>query len=150
MTHLHEHHQSLIRFCAKLTGNRHDAEDLVQDTYFRACKALAAGNYADEGKSLSWLFTIARNTFINNFRSRKARQVLDPSRIQTVTQNDALQNLAVEEILGSVARLSPGYSQPLLLRGEGYTYEETAERMNLKMGTLKSRINTGRGMLSAM
>jgi len=149
-TQLLRHRPNLIRFCVKLTCNHHDAEDLSQDVFFRAFKALEAGTYTDEGKSLSWLFTIARNTFINNFRSRKARQSLHPSRFETVTHNDALQKLAVEEIRGKIGRLKRIYSEPLLLRGDDYSYEETAELLRKPLGTIQSRIFEGRKMLSRM
>ena len=56
-------------FALSLTSNRYDAEDLMQDTYFRALKS--SDKYVEYNNFKSWMFTIMKNTFINDYRKKK-------------------------------------------------------------------------------
>ncbi len=143
----------LYGYALKLTKNDVEAQDLVQETIYRAYKNL---NTFDEGSNFkAWMSTIMRNMFINNYRKykkRKAAGVLEyyaTSRGQFVS-NDGYNNLRCEELTKALDKLDELYRQPLIMVGEGYHYDEIAKYLNIPIGTLKSRIHHGRKKLRKM
>ena len=137
---------NMLNFAYMLTSNRDDAYDLLQDT---TLKALDNQDKFAEGTNFKgWVFTIMRNIFINNYR----RGVRSATVVDT-TDNLYLLNLgesaAVEspeesygaaEITKAINEFSDDYRIPFSMHVAGYKYNEIAEKMDLPLCTVKSRI----------
>jgi len=143
----------LTSFALKFTKDIDDANDLVQDTIV---KALHYQSLYKEGTNLrGWLYTIMRNTFINNHRGLKKRMsVIDTSEELSSAQlsNSAARNLGEskfiqEDINKALQGLQFEYSMPFLRYFEGYKYQEIADELNIPIGTVKTRIFVARQYL---
>ncbi len=144
---------SLTSFAYSLTRNIDDALDLLQDTYV---KAISYRSKFEENTNLrAWLFTIMKNTFINAYhKNKRVRRMTSSSDEQSVyntfshvSHNSLEGKLRAKEILREIASLDKDYRLPFSLHYVGYKYEEIAERMDLPLGTVKSRIFIARKML---
>lgn len=137
---------NLLNFAYLLTSNKDDAYDLLQDTTLKVLDN--EDKYVANTNFKGWVFTIMRNIFINNYRkSARAATIID--------QTDDLYHLnlpqesgfetpqgsvAVKEITAAINSFSDDYRIPFSMHVAGYKYNEIAEKMNLPLGTVKSRI----------
>ncbi len=142
---------SLRAFAISLTGNRDRADDLVQDTLMRAWANI---DRFERGTNLeAWLFTILRNRFHSEYRSRR-REVEDADgsyAARLKTHPDQQDHLDYEDFRTALAKLPPDQREALLLVGaQGMSYEEAAEVCNVPLGTVKSRVNRARSRLAAL
>jgi len=143
----------------RLTRNRADAEDLVQDTYVKAFRH--AGQFKRGTNLRAWLYTILHNTWRNRRRdaSRDAvdvdseqveqlaaggvggEQIETPERILMRSTLDA-------DLQAALDSLPEAFREAVWLRDvEEFSYAEIAEMLNVPMGTVMSRISRGRRML---
>jgi len=152
-TRILEEKTSLRSFALSLTRNLDDAKDLLQDTYLKALRYRE--KYRENTHLKAWLFTIMKNTFINNYR-RKTKTKTMISQGDDVTMNRAfLQNtyehsdsrMAAKEIIREIDALHDDYKIPFSRYYSGYKYEEIAKEMSLPLGTIKSRIFLARKIL---
>ncbi|MFT4970697.1 MAG: RNA polymerase sigma factor (sigma-70 family) [Chitinophagales bacterium] len=130
-----------------LTKSSADAEDLLQDTYFKACKSLSK---FQEGTNLkAWMITIMKNTFINNYRKKKKEQetITKPGEINdsmlhqsAVEIEPGVRILLSETLKMAINSLKPEMGITFMMYFEGYKYHEIAEKLELPLGTVKSRI----------
>lgn len=136
----------LNQLALKLTKQSTDAEDLIQDTYY---KALKNKDKFSTGTNLKgWLYTIMRNTFINNYRRKKNQNTfIDESETQFILNSkvapaDTMTDSAVdsEYILEQINSIDKQYTDAFFMHYNGYKYEEIAEHFNIPLGTVKSRI----------
>lgn len=161
------HMDAVYRFALRLTGSRDAAEDLVQDTFFRAYRAW--DQYTPGTQCKSWLFTICRNLFLRQ-RERTQRhdelvQVNAPrpsAADQTVNplwktspggdpERDFFGSLVDGEILAAIDGLPEEYRMAVVLSDlEGFSYQEVAEMMDVPVGTVKSRLFRGRRQLQEL
>lgn len=132
-------------YAIKLTQNITDSEDLMQETVF---KALSNEDKFREGTNLkAWLFTIMKNIFINNYRKKvKRNTIMDDTddqyfinSAQTVS-NTAESSMVKDAVMMAIRKLSIEYRVPFMLHYKGYKYHEIADKLNLPLGTVKSRI----------
>ena len=140
-------------FAINLTRDTEDANDLYQETLY---KALANKEKYNAGTNIkAWLFTIMRNIFINNYR-RKAKQktIFDSTpndyliNLKQVTvSNVAESDMQVKEIKKAIRDLPEIFKTPFLLYFDGYKYNEIAEVLHEPLGTIKSRIHFARKLL---
>ncbi len=142
-----------------LTGNDHDAEDLVQETYAHALRA--AGQFAPGTNLKAWLFRILRNAFISRYRRQRNNPVVvdldgaDPGGRGVVSNgwpgNDTeiaqLRNLVAEDIGKALMRLSEEARTVILLDLEGFTETELSRTLGCAAGTVKSRLARARAAL---
>ncbi len=137
---------NLERFAMSLTSNMEDAKDLLQETF---AKAIAYRDKFEENTNLkAWTFTIMKNTFINNYRRNvKANTTFDNTEdlyYLNLNKESSFQSpdseFSVKEIQRKIDELSDEFKQPFLMHTQGYKYKEIAEHLNLKIGTVKSRI----------
>jgi len=132
-------------YAIKLTKNIDDSEDLLQETVF---KALSNASKFREGTNLkAWLFTIMKNIFINDYRKKVKRgTIIDTTENQyyinsVVTDvNRGEARIVRDNILMAIRKLSIEYRVPFMLHYKGFKYHEIADKMNLPLGTVKSRI----------
>jgi RNA polymerase sigma factor (sigma-70 family) len=138
------HIAGLRRYAIALTGNRHEAEDLLQETLTRAIAA--AGSYRATGSLRAWLFSIMHNAFVSGLRER--RPVDDPDGIEMSTPAPQLAALEVRDVLAALARLpEPQRAALSLIALEEFSYEEAASILGIPLGTLMSRLARGREAL---
>lgn len=140
-------------FAIKLTRDTEDANDLFQETLY---KALSNHEKYNTGTNIkAWLFTIMRNIFINNYR-RKAKQktifdntpneyLIDMN--QNAVSNGAESDMRIKEIQKAITELPEIFKNPFLLYFDGYKYNEIAEVLTEPLGTIKSRIHFARKLL---
>ena len=143
---LDQQNQFLKQLALKLTKHLDDAEDLIQDTYF---KALKNQDKYEQGTNLKgWLYTIMRNTFINNYRKKKVQNTfvdetennyfIDQGINNRVEQAD--HNVDQDYIMKQIDSIEKNYVEAFMMHYNGYKYEEIAEILDIPLGTVKSRI----------
>lgn len=147
------HKSCLESFALKFTSNLDDANDLVQDTIIKAIRYVHL--YQQDTNLRAWLYTIMKNTFINNYRSGVRRKAVittteDLSIFQT--QKNTAKNLGenrfvLEDINKALANLDAVYAVPFLRYFEGYKYHEIADELAIPIGTVKTRIHMARQVL---
>lgn len=136
--------ESLNRFAYSLTSNESDAKDLVQETFLKAL--VYKEQYEDNTNLRAWAFAIMRNTFINNYRRNvKHATTFDSSDNQFLINSRPDQltpesSYSASEINSKIDSLDPEFRIPFKMHTSGYKYKEIAESLNLKIGTVKSRI----------
>lgn len=146
---------SLKPIAFKLTRNKEEANDLIQDTLV---KAFANREKFKAGTNLkAWVYTIMKNTFITNYhRLVKRKTFIDSTdnlhfinTSSNITENGAGTNLAMEEIKTAIERLSYDYKTPFMMHYRGYKYFEIADLLNIPIGTVKNRIHIARKELKS-
>ena len=121
--------EELLRFAYKLTANREEANDLLQETSLKALDN--EDKYIPDTNFKGWMYTIMRNIFINNYRKIERDQTF-------VDQTDNLYDL--KEMRRIVNALPKEYKVPFSMHVSGFKYREIAEKLDLPLGTVKSRI----------
>lgn len=154
---------ALYRTALRLSRNPQDAEDLVQETYLNAFRAL---DRFEEGTNLrAWLFRILNNAFISHYRRRKRRpsssldDVSDFYLYDHLVDNpgaspaespeqEVLNRIGDEAILGALEELPVEFRQVELLADvEGFAYREIADILGIPIGTVMSRLYRARRRL---
>ncbi len=137
---------NLLNFAYMLTSNRDDAYDLLQDTTLKALDN--EDKYTENTNFKGWVFTIMRNIFINNYRrAGRAATVIDTTENLyhlNICQESGIETpegaYGVNEITDAINEFPDEYRVPFAMLLQGYKYNEIAEKMNLPLGTVKSRI----------
>ncbi|MGZ5849963.1 MAG: sigma-70 family RNA polymerase sigma factor [Methyloceanibacter sp.] len=142
---------SLRAFGVSLCGDKERADDLVQETLFKAWNHLDSFH---EGTNLkAWLFTILRNTYFSERRKRR-REVEDTDgsyAAQLATPPEQPGHMDMQDFRAVLARLPDDQREALILVGAaGFSYEEAAQISGCPVGTIKSRVNRARVRLAEM
>lgn len=142
---------SLRPAAMSLTRDADDAKDLVQETLL---KALLNKDKFKAGTNLkAWLYTIMRNTFINNYNkvTKRSSNIDSTEYFQYfntdenyITVNGATAEFVVSDINEAIAKLNEEYRTPFMMYYIGYKYLEIAEKLNIPIGTVKNRIHIAR------
>ncbi len=148
-----EHSNKLKYYAFHLTNNHEDANDLIQETMFKALKN--QDKYVHKKNLQSWLFTIMKNTFINQYRRKKYKQKMIEDTKKTkdtgLLRIDNEMNLDMymirSDIKAALMKLDSKYRIPFILFYKAYKYTEIAKRLDLPLGTIKSRIYFARKKL---
>ena len=150
------HRDTIYAMLLKFTGNSDDVEDLMQEAFMKAY--LKIGLYDPKYDFGAWIYTIARNTFVDFNRSRKSN-ALNPQNLPLESGNSAQTSAPTPEdyiinaqqqtqIERYVSMLPEDYRQLFELRFiDEYSYEEIAEKLEMKLGTVKTRIFRVRNMM---
>lgn len=150
------HSDTIHAMLLKYTGNSNDVNDLIQEAFMKAY--LKIGLYNPKYDFGAWIYTIARNTFVDFNRTRKSN-ALNPqnlslessntSHISAPTPEDYIINAQQRsQIERYIAMLPEDYRQLFELRFiDEYSYEEIAEKLDMKLGTVKTRIFRVRNMM---
>jgi len=136
-------------YALSLTRNRAAAEDLVQDT---AVRVLTQSKQFDGSNFASWSNMILRNRFIDDCRRARFRSSSVDDVPATAVAQEATQELAVEldETLRALEDLPPNFRKILVLKCvHGLSYEHTARRLKIPLGTVRSRLSRARAELLA-
>jgi RNA polymerase sigma-70 factor (ECF subfamily) len=148
-----QHSARVYRLAYRLTGNPHDAEDLTQEVFVRVFRSLSSYT---PGTFEGWLHRITTNLFLDQAR-RKAKIRFDALADDAETRLPSkalspdvqvLDGLFDEDVESALAALPPDFRAAVVLCDiEGLSYEEIADVLGLKLGTVRSRIHRGRTML---
>lgn len=142
--------QPLKNFAIYLTKDIYKAEDLVQDTIF---KALSNEDKFKRGTNLkAWLYTIMKNIFITNYqRLLRAKTFVDTTdnlhyinSAALSIQNEAYNSFIAEDIQKALNNTKSTYTKPFTMYCEGYKYHEIATILEVPIGTVKNRIHVAR------
>ncbi|MFW6326943.1 MAG: RNA polymerase sigma factor [Bacteroidota bacterium] len=137
---------NLERFALSLTQNMEDSKDLLQETFMKAIAYRE--KFVDHTNLKAWTFTIMKNTFINNYRKAvKANTTFDNTddlyylNLNKESGFDSPESsYSTSEIEKAINELEDEFRIPFLMHVKGYKYKEIADKLNLKIGTVKSRI----------
>jgi RNA polymerase sigma-70 factor (ECF subfamily) len=152
---IQDEYQKLRNFALKLTHDQEDANDLVQETVFRAMKY---EEKFEKGTNLKgWLYTIMKNLFINHYRRVVSSKIFSDdtdkqhyiNSARSARANDAESNLGEEEIMQAINGLSENLRTPFMMSFNGFKYEEIAEKLKIPLGTVKIRIHMARQKLKS-
>jgi len=143
----------LFAVCLRYTGNRHDAEDILQDGLIKIFGSIR--KFRGEGSLEGWMKRIVINTALLHFRSRK-RSVLehhaeyDDDRSEAGFDAEILERITAGEITRVIAGLPEGYRTVFNLNVvDGYTHVEIAGMLNITESTSRSQLTKARAMIKA-
>ncbi len=138
--------ENMMNFALMLTANRDDAEDLMQDTTLKVLDNRE--KFVDNVNFKGWVLTVMRNIFINNYHKIVRTQTLvdqgvDLYNLDVVNESgfDSPDgSFQIQEITKAIESLNNDLKIPFSMYLSGYKYNEIAEKLNLPLGTVKSRI----------
>ncbi|MFA9276330.1 MAG: sigma-70 family RNA polymerase sigma factor [Rhodoluna sp.] len=157
-----DHIDKLYAHAMRKTGNRVDANDLVQETYL---KAFAAFDQFQQGTNIkAWLHRILENTYINQYRKLQNQPFYSPleeledwqlgdaeSRTATSSRSaeaEAIDHLPASAVKDALQAIPEEFRAAVyLVDVEGYSYQEVADIMDTPTGTVMSRLHRGRKLL---
>jgi len=149
------HSERVYRLALRLTGNRHDAEDLTQEVFVRVFRSL---HTYTPGTFEGWIHRITTNLFLDHARRKQRIRFdhLSDERAARLASVGAAPDTAYadrtfdDDVEAALAALPPDFRAAVVLCDiEGLTYEEIAEILGAKLGTVRSRIHRGRALLRA-
>lgn len=144
---------ALKMYALHFTRDEQDADDLVQDTVL---KAMLYHEKFKEGTNLKgWLYTIMKNTFINNYRRSvrisntvtKSDEISSQNLLYSATQNQGVSQFVLDDIGEAMRKLPEEYYTPFTMYFEGFKYQEIADHLQIPIGTVKTRIHVARKQL---
>ena len=152
----------ITNYLYRFLNDYEEAVDLAQETFVRVYFAL--DRYHTQYAFSTYIYRIATNLAISEIRRRKRRRILSltglfqtsddgtaefqPPDKRALPDAEMVDDERSEMIARAIAALPEKYRVPVILRDvEGKTYDEIAEIMQLGLGTTKSRISRGRGLL---
>lgn len=151
----------------RMTRNKADAEDLVQETFLKGWRAF--DSYQQGTNLRAWLFRIMTNTFINKYNSQQRRPqeteldeveelflfrrmgAFDQSKMSQSAEDQMLELFTDDEVKNAIEELPETFRIPVLLSDvEGFSYKEIAEMLEVPIGTVMSRLHRGRKAMQKM
>lgn len=149
----------------KMTRNREDAQDLVQETFLKAYRAF--DSFKPGTNLRAWLYRIQTNTYINNYRKNQREPFIgtvddlqdwqlggaesataSPSKS---AEAEALDGLSAQIVTDALAKLRDDYRLIVLYADvQGFSYQEIADMLEVPIGTVMSRLHRGRKQLRSM
>lgn len=154
------HINSMYNFGFRLTLDRDDAKDLVQDTYLKAYRFIESFQKGTNAKA--WLFRILKNSFINDYRKKtKEPSKVDYQEVETYYNSEdvnrqitpdlrveSLKDMIGDEISNALNSLDVDFRTVIILCDlEGFKYEEMAKILDIPIGTVRSRLHRARNLL---
>lgn len=137
--------------CLRYAGNAEDANDILQEGFIKVFKNLS--KYRHEGSFEGWIRRIFVNTSIEHFRKKVKLYNVTEVQENTIEDKelDALDKLAVKDIINIVNELSPGYKAVFNMHViDGYSHKEIADILGITEGTSKSQLARAKGVLKKL
>ncbi len=137
---------NMMNFALMLTANREDAQDLLQDTTLKVLDNQE--KFVDNVNFKGWVMTVMRNIFINNYHKVvRAQGVIDQGtdiyNVDTIYDSgfdSPSGSYTIKEITIAIDNLMDDLKVPFSMHLSGYKYNEIADKLNVPLGTVKSRI----------
>lgn len=148
-----DHQHRIYALGYALTGNRMDAEEVAQDTFLRAYRALITypPDRVRDLKQRAWLHQIAVNVVRNRHRGLRPRLVeLNGSEPDhgLGPEEDVMRRAEIDELAARVACLPPKYREAVVLRHvQDLSYAEVADALGQPVGTVKANVHRGLKLL---
>ena len=139
---------SLYGYARWLTGEPHEAEDLVQETYLKALRGF--GSFREGTNFRAWMFRILRNTFLTSRTGLKTMEPLDDELVEEIAEEGTpethfLNRANGEALQHAIAALPLPFREVLLLSDvENMSYKEIGEALTIPIGTVTSRLMRAR------
>ena len=138
--------ENMLNFALMLTADRDDAQDLLQDTTLKVLNNQE--KFVDNVNFKGWVLTVMRNIFINNYHKVVRTQTIVDSSADlynlNVTSDSGFDSpdssYQIQEISKAIEQLNDDLRVPFSMFVTGYKYHEIAEKLDLPLGTIKSRI----------
>ena len=156
-----EHMPALYAAAVRMTRNRADAEDLVQETYLRAYRGF--GGFQAGTNLRAWLFRILTNAYINKYRAKQRRPIetglddveelylyrrlgsMETAAASMSAEDQFMDLFTDDEVKQALEDLPDNFRLPVILADvEGFAYKEIAEMLDIPIGTVMSRLHRGR------
>lgn len=148
-----QHCGPLQLYAKNFTRDDDDAKDLVQDTLLKA--VLYFKNFKEGTNFKGWIYTIMKNTFINNYRRNvktislitKEEEISNANLFVSATKNRGENKFVMDDINSALGNLADEYYTPFTMYFEGYKYHEISEHLSIPIGTVKTRIHVARKLM---
>ena len=145
--------EGLTKLALRLTSDKDDAKDLVQETFFKSLKY--RDKFVNESNLKAWTSTILKNTFINNYRKSVLQTIYRDqfnelfffNRATDTGYNNPDSEYSVLEITQHIEQLEDKFRIPFKMHLNGYKYKEIADALTVNIGTIKNRIFIARRQL---
>ncbi len=156
-----EYAPQLYSAALRMTRNRADAEDLVQEAYLRGFRSFHT--FQDGTNLRAWLFRILTNAYINKYRAKQRRPdetdlgdledlylykrvgSMETAALSLSAEDQFLDLFTDDEVKSSLENLPENFRIPVLLADvDGFAYKEIAEMLDIPIGTVMSRLHRGR------
>lgn len=152
---INEHQHFLKQLALKLTKQIDDAEDLMQETFYKAIKNQE--KYRNGTNLKGWLYTIMKNTFINNYRKKRNQNTFvdDTENGYFINSKETTKDFETDSlvdhkyVMKQIESIDSNYLEAFMMHYNGYKYEEIAEILEIPLGTVKSRIFLARKKMMA-
>jgi RNA polymerase sigma-70 factor (ECF subfamily) len=149
----------------RMTRNRSDAEDLVQETFLRAYRSFHT--FAEGTNLRAWLFRILTNTYINTYRAKQRRvkeneladiddlylyrRIADVDQAARSAEDTLFELFTDDEVKAALEELPEVFRLPVLLADvEEFSYKEIADMLDVPIGTVMSRLHRGRKQMQKL
>jgi RNA polymerase sigma-70 factor (ECF subfamily) len=162
-----QHAPQLFSTAMRMTRNRSDAEDLVQETFIKAWRSFTT--YQQGSNLRAWLFRIMTNTYINKYNAQQRKPAetelddveelflykrlgaVDQSQLSQSAEDQMLSLFTDDEVKKALEELPDQFRIPVLMSDvEGFSYKEIAEILEIPLGTVMSRLHRGRKSMQKM
>jgi RNA polymerase sigma-70 factor (ECF subfamily) len=162
------YHRRIYNICYRFAGSADDAQDLAQEVFIKMYRTLSSYD-AERGALMTWMTTLTRNLLVDHFRKTKHDRMTDSLDTTTSEHEDAMplgeripdrgpapdtrvqSREARETVHEALQKLSPELREAVILRDlQDMDYREIATVLKVPEGTVKSRINRGRGELARL
>lgn len=162
-----QHAPQLFSTAMRMTRNRSDAEDLVQETFIKAWRSFTT--YQQGTNLRAWLFRIMTNTYINKYNAQQRKPTetelddveelflykrlgaVDQSQLSQSAEDQMLSLFTDDEVKKALEELPDQFRIPVLMSDvEGFSYKEIAEILEIPLGTVMSRLHRGRKLMQKM
>lgn len=162
------YHRRIYNMCYRFAGSADDAQDLAQEVFIKMYRTLSSYD-AERGALMTWMTTLTRNLLVDHFRKTKHDRMTDSLDTTSSEHEDAMplgeripdrgpapdsrvqSREARETVHEALQKLSPELREAVILRDlQDMDYREIATVLKVPEGTVKSRINRGRGELARL
>ena len=162
------YHRRIYNICYRFAGSADDAQDLAQEVFIKMYRTLSSFD-AERGALMTWMTTLTRNLLVDHFRKTKHDRLTDSLDTTSTEHEDAMplseqipdrgpapdarvqSREARQTVHEALQKLSPELREAVILRDlQDMDYREIAAVLRVPEGTVKSRINRGRGELARL
>ncbi len=129
-----------------MMGSVTEAEDVVQESYVKAHRALVAGKFDARSRVETWLYRIVVNASLDA-KKKRAREKAEPLDVEIAARGSAEEALALRELAAMLEELPEDQRGAILMKADGMASSEIAEVLGCSEGAVEQRLVRGRQTL---